>query len=100
GLAFDAHAGNVDADRAGDGRTHRVNIVANLRRFQDHGDVDVPDFEVAFGGERGRPPEEIEARRVLPPRVRIGKVPPDVAETCGAENGVGDRVAHDICIRV
>src|SRR5436190_51499 len=34
GFSFDAHARGVDADRLRDGRPHRVNMIANLRRLE------------------------------------------------------------------
>ena len=40
--------------------------------------------------------EQIEARRVLPARIGVRKVPADVAEAGRAENRVGDGVADDV----
>src|SRR5438034_6541070 len=100
GFSFDAHARGVDADRLRDGRPHRVNMIANLRRLEDDRHVDVPDLEAVFRRQRDGACEQIQARRVLPARIRVREVPPDVAQARGAEDRVGDRVADDVGVRV
>ena len=46
--------------------------------------------------DRGGALEQVEARRALPLRIGIGEVTADVAQSRGAENGIGDRVAGDV----
>ncbi len=100
GLALDAHARDVEADRPGNRRPHRVDVAADFRRFENHRHVHVADLESLLRHERYRPPQQIDARRVLPLRIRVGKVTSDVAEAGAAENRVGDRMADDIRVRV
>ena len=47
-----------------------------------------------------RSTEQIDARRALPLRIGVGKMPADVAGPRGAENRVGDGVAHGVGVRM
>ena len=79
---------------------HRVDMIADLRRLEDDGHVDVADLEPAVVHQRDDATQQIEAVRVLPPRIGVGKMAADVAEAGGAENRVGQRVADDVGVGV
>src|SRR5471030_2305362 len=73
-FALDADARDVDADRSGHRRAHRVDVVANLRRLENHGDVDIADHEAMLDHELHDASQQIEAVGILPARIEIGKV--------------------------
>src|SRR6476661_6124812 len=62
GFALDAHAAGVDANRLGDCRAHRVDVILDLRPLEDHCDVDIADLELLRGHERHRAAKQIVAR--------------------------------------
>src|SRR3954464_15931040 len=100
GLSLDADAGWVDGERPGDCRSHRVDVIPDLRRLEEHGGVDVADLITALPGERRRPRQQIEAGGVLPGVVAIWKMTADVSQSDGAQHRVGDRMTDDIRVRV
>ena len=69
---------------------------ADLGRLENDGDVDVADFVSALGDDRGGALEQVEARRAFPLWIGIGEMTADVAQSRGAEDGIGDRVAGDV----
>src|SRR3954451_11337808 len=90
GLSLDADAGWVDGERPGHCRSHRVDVIPDLWRLEEHGGVDVADLVTALPDERRRPGQQIEAGRVLPARIAIWKMTADVSQSDRAEHRVGD----------
>ncbi len=41
GLAFDAHRRDINSERGGEVRPHRIEVRQQLRAFGDHGHVDI-----------------------------------------------------------
>src|SRR5689334_6739451 len=99
-LPLDAHARRVDAERVGHRDLHRLDVIAQLRRFEDHRHVHVEDVETRGCGKCRGLTQKIDARGSLPPRIRIGEMPSDVAEVACAEHGVGGGVARDVAVGV
>jgi hypothetical protein len=58
--------------------------------------VDVCDNEAPRANDGGSPREQVQARRILPPGIAVGKVPADVAGAGRAQNGIDDRVAERV----
>src|SRR5579862_8345487 len=101
-VGFRLHADTIDAnaEHTRERLTDGVDMSAELRRLEHHRDVDVPDFEALPGGHPHRPAQQVEAARVLPLRIGIGKVAADIAETRRAEHRVSGRVTDNIRVRV
>src|SRR3954468_17856293 len=83
-LAFDTHPRGIEAEGGGERRAHRVHMIANFRRLENHRDVDVPDHEALFSRELNRAPEQVEAIGVLPTGIGVSKMATDVAQSGGA----------------
>src|ERR1051326_1845169 len=80
GLAFDTDARGVDAQRTGDRAAHGVDVIADFRLLENDGDIDVADLVSEAVDERDGAPQQIDARRILPRWVGVGKMRADVAE--------------------
>src|SRR5688572_139933 len=98
GLCFDADRGTLEEvrQRLADGRHER----REPRLFEDDRDVDRRDAPSALADDGSRPADEVEARRVLPSRIRIGKMTSDVATRRGAEHRIAERMTDDVAVGV
>jgi len=100
GLALDAHAIAIDAERLRQPRAHRLDCILDFRALENHRHVEVADLVAVVPHHPRRFAQQDETVGVLPPRIRIGEMTPDVAESDGAEDGVGGRVADDVGVGV
>src|SRR5258707_207476 len=78
GLALDADAIDRDAEHVRQPGTHRVDVRRQLRALENHGRVDVADGETAFADDLHGTAQQVDARRALPLRIRVRKMPADV----------------------
>ena len=65
-------------------------------RSSDDRGVDVADFQPLCTHDGDGSSEQIDARRALPLRIGVGKMPADVARSRGAEDRIGHRVADRV----
>src|SRR4029450_5876556 len=98
GLALDADPRAVDAKRGRETGAHGLDLILDLRAFQDDGDVQIPHLVALLVDHAGRLPQQRETVGILPPGVRVGKVAADVAQPGRAENRVGRGVASDVAV--
>ena len=78
-LALHAHARDVDAERGGHTLADAIEEWRDLRPFENDDDVHVDGLETGVAHERGGAAQQVDARRALPRRIGVGKVPPDGA---------------------
>src|SRR5581483_1783741 len=94
----------LDADgRPHHGRqpfSHGRLVGGQLRRFEDHRRVGIGDRPPGGRHEFDDPGQQGQAVGPPPAGVAIGEVGADVAETGGAEEGVGHGVGHDVGVAV
>ena len=88
GRRLDVHGSRLDAEIGGEVRAHPGQMRREPRRLCDHGNVGVHDPEPSFVEERGDTAQQDPAVDPGELRVRIGKVPADVAEPRCAEQRV------------
>src|SRR5690348_453244 len=99
-LAFHAHPVHGHVEHSGQIRTHGIDERRELWALRDDRHIHVSDFITVLAYERSGATEQVEARRVLPLTVAVGKVPTDIPGAGGTENRIGDRVTDRIGIRV
>ena len=99
-LALDADARGRHAERSGDVRAHGVDVRREPGSLGDDGRVDVADFQAAVAKELGGPPQQVNARCVVPDGIGVRKVPADIAFRRRSENRVGDRVADGVGVGI
>ena len=99
-FTFDADGGHVDADRLREIRAHGGNVRRQLRALGDDDGIDVRDRVACGADDRDRAFQQLDAVRAFPFRICVGKVLPDIAGGCRAENCVGHRMTQHVRVRV
>jgi hypothetical protein len=99
-LSFDAHCGDVDANRAGQIRAHRADVGQQLWPFGNDDGVNVDDAVSRVADDVDGALEQRDAVRVFPPWIDVGKMLADVAGRRRSENRIGDGMAQHIRIRM
>ena len=100
GLALDAHPAGVNPQCIGEPQLYRVAMRANLRPLEDDDNVHVLDGESSSADEASDFMQQLDARCVLPPRIGIRIMLPDIAGARRAQNGIRDRVTHNVSVRM
>src|SRR5438132_9732569 len=73
-LSLDADLLHIDSERARHARAHRVDVRCELRPLRDHDDVDVCDRVTGGTDDLDRSLQQLDAVRVLPGGISVGKV--------------------------
>jgi hypothetical protein len=73
---------------------------SDLRSFENHGRIEVADFEARFVDSAAGGIEEDRAVRAVVGGIGVGKELSDVLFAQGAEQGVGDRVQEGVAVGV
>ena len=95
-VAFTPTRVDRNAGDLGDARAHGVAVRADARRLADHGDVEMGDASAARAHALDRKGEEPVGGGAAPLRIAGREVHADVAVGERAEDGVDQRVQHDI----
>ena len=98
GRRLDPDAIGGDAQIGGNRRAHGVDMRGHSGRLGDDGDIRVGEAIAARAHHSRGAAQQFAAVDILVRRVRIGKVRADIAGRRGAEQGVAERVEHDIAV--
>ena len=91
-------------DRGPQGRceplAHGLDVRRELRRLGNDRDIHIADPPTRGFEPTAHPAQQIQAVGVLPARVAVRKMPPDIAVRRRAQQRIGQGMRHDIGIRV
>src|SRR5882762_2120866 len=90
GLAFYADGRHVDAHRGGERLPHPLDVRKYFRLLGNHDGIDVGHGEPGLPDDLDGTRQQVDAVGILPCRIRIWKMPPDVTLRARAEDGVYD----------
>ena len=100
GGRLDADLLDVEAERFADAQFHIRNVRKHTRRLCQERGIEIDDGPTAKGDLPGSFLQEHTARRILPPRIRVGKEVADVHLSDGSEDGVANGVHQDVRVGV